>query len=211
MKRFTLAASFLAVLSGVSAQNEIFVPLPYAECNNCLDQAAASCPGDYRDKSVGACMCAGVGSTNTVTCVSVCDGVDELRMGAGEKVVRGWYAYCLLFFPELCAEAQAFTNPEYWEERCGAGSGANTGGDGGSGAGVEAPTGTSGLNPTGVRENSPGVETGTGTRAVGTAAAETGAGTAGGASSRPTSAAGAPVYVPGWGIVFGLGMLGFNM
>ncbi|KAK0622483.1 hypothetical protein B0T14DRAFT_552906 [Immersiella caudata] len=145
---------FALLSSTATALNDIFIPLPYPECNSCLDTAANSCPGNYRDRTYAECICAGTGSKLIVGCVGTCDAVDTMPMGAGNKVVRGYYSYCIMFFPEMCAEAVDFVNPEFWEQTCGqAGGGVGSGGASGSGSDgtpTELPTGGSpGAVPTG--------------------------------------------------------------
>lgn len=137
-------------LTLTTAQNNIFTPLPYPECNACLDTGFNSCPGDYHDRSVGQCVCAGEGSKVVAGCVSTAWHVDTLPMGAGENVVRGYYAYCIIFFPQICGEAVDFTDPEYWQKFCGAGAGAGAGSGGGSsgGSGSGSGSGTGGDAPT---------------------------------------------------------------
>ncbi|KAK4215482.1 hypothetical protein QBC37DRAFT_481401 [Rhypophila decipiens] len=95
------------------------------QCSNCLDETFASCEGDYESPGYARCMCAGVGSTNMVSCVSVCTAVDQDSLGIswGDNVASGWYTYCIMFdeFKSLCGEAQQYVTPELWADpaRCG--------------------------------------------------------------------------------------------
>jgi hypothetical protein len=115
-------------------------------CTACLDEVFASCPGFYQDSSYAECMCAGVGSTKTDTCLSTsCDpGVNSPANAA-----RMWYNYCTQFFPaELCPEAEQFMSPDIFQDQCnaatiaGGGLGSSGGGSSGSGSGSGAGSGS---------------------------------------------------------------------
>ncbi|KAK0647148.1 hypothetical protein B0T16DRAFT_391442 [Cercophora newfieldiana] len=156
MKPLHLTTALTALLGTTTALNDIFIPLPYPECNACLDTAANSCPGNYQQRSYAECICAGEGSKQIVGCVGTCDAVDTQPMGAGNKVVRGYYSYCIMFFPELCTEAVDFVNPDFWQEHCGAGSSATGGSGSGSGTG-SGSAGGSGEEETATGGTTPGL------------------------------------------------------
>ena len=61
------------------------------DCDNCLDQTFASCPGDYMTDAYAMCMCAGDGGTNMVTCSSICGVPDNLGISWAENVASGWW------------------------------------------------------------------------------------------------------------------------
>lgn len=148
----------LLLLPLASALNNVIIPLPYPECNTCVDTAVNSCPGDYETRAYADCLCAGAGGPRIVSCVSTCNAVDTLPMGAGDKVAGGWYSYCIMFFPELCAEAEYYVQPDWWAGKCGPGAnkGAGFGKDGpdpagnsGSGGSTGGSSGTGGSGTSG--------------------------------------------------------------
>ncbi|KAK1830905.1 hypothetical protein QBC39DRAFT_331249 [Podospora conica] len=145
--------SLLLLLPAASALNNIFNPTPYQECNACVDAAANSCPGDYETKAYATCLCAGAGSAGIAGCLSTCDAVDTQPMGAADKVAGNFFSYCIMFFPDLCAEAEYYVRKDWWAEKCGPGAvkGAgfgreSTSGDpsGNSGSGGESGGGSGG-------------------------------------------------------------------
>lgn len=114
------------ILPSALAANLIWGSYPSnPQCNNCLDQTFDSCEGDYTTPEYARCMCAGVGSTNMVSCVSVCSAVDQDSLGISwaDNVASGWYTYCIMFdeFKSLYAEAKSYVSPDLWAEpvRCG--------------------------------------------------------------------------------------------
>lgn len=151
----------LLLLPAASAINNVIIPLPYEECNTCVDAAANSCPGDYRTTAYATCLCAGDGAPRIVNCLSTCNAVDTLPMGAADKVAGGWYSYCIMFFPDLCAEAEFYVRPEWWAQKCGPGAQKGLGfedpaledgdpsGNSGSGGGSGGGSGTSGSGTSG--------------------------------------------------------------
>lgn len=60
----------LLLLPLASALNNVIIPLPYPECNTCVDSAVNSCPGDYETRAYANCLCAGDGGPRIVNCVS---------------------------------------------------------------------------------------------------------------------------------------------
>ncbi|KAK0755143.1 hypothetical protein B0T18DRAFT_425420 [Schizothecium vesticola] len=148
----------LLLLPAASAINNVIIPLPYEECNTCVDAAANSCPGDYRTRAYATCLCAGDGAPRIVNCLSTCNAVDTLPMGAADKVAGGWYSYCIMFFPDLCTDAEYYVRPEWWAEKCGPGakkglgfedSAVEDGDPSGSGGGSGGGSGTSGSGTSG--------------------------------------------------------------
>lgn len=83
--------SALVFAVGAAATNNIWLgSSQYPQCTACLDKTFLSCPGDYHELSYAQCMCGGDGGVNLVTCVSVCDSVDQMGVGLGRQQVSAW-------------------------------------------------------------------------------------------------------------------------
>lgn len=162
--------SLLLLLPLASALNNVIIPLPYPECNTCVDSAVNSCPGDYETRAYANCLCAGDGGPRIVNCVSTCNAVDTLPMAAGDKVAGGWYSYCIMFFPELCAEAELYVQPDWFAEKCGPGAnkGVGFGKDGDPAGNTGSGGSTGGSSGTGGSGNSSGSGGSTGSGASST-------------------------------------------
>ncbi|KAH7370692.1 hypothetical protein BKA65DRAFT_489051 [Rhexocercosporidium sp. MPI-PUGE-AT-0058] len=116
--KFLLATAFLC--STAYAQiNMIWLQTAYPECNSCLDQDFASCPGDYQSVGYATCMCKGDGGPNTVTCAGICDRADTVGTNVASHVASSYYRYCIMFFREFCTDAKEYLDQETFDERCG--------------------------------------------------------------------------------------------
>lgn len=120
MAYMKLLLAFSLFCSTAYSIDMIWINTGYPECDQCLDQTFASCPGSYLDASYAQCMCKGDGGVNLDTCVSVCDSVDSLGTDLGSQQVSGWYGYCTIFFQDMCSAAQPFMYEDSWEKNCGA-------------------------------------------------------------------------------------------
>jgi hypothetical protein len=59
-------------------------------------------------------MCAGDGGTNFISCMSSCDA--ELNEPANASAA--FYRYCVMFFKELCVEAEEHLDSETYNKEC---------------------------------------------------------------------------------------------
>ncbi|KAG4441143.1 hypothetical protein IFR05_003364 [Cadophora sp. M221] len=97
----------------------IWLQTAYPECNSCLNQDFASCPGDYQSVGYANCMCKGDGGPNTVTCAGICDRADTVGTNVASHVASSYYRYCIMFFREFCTDAKEYLDQETFDERCG--------------------------------------------------------------------------------------------
>lgn len=119
MVKMRLLLIFALLRSAACQLGLIFGSTQYPDCNSCLDQTGASCPGNYEDVSYAECMCKGDGAVKVNTCVSVCNSVDTNGYIAS-NIANQFYGYCVEFFSDMCSDAQGTLQADIYEEYCGA-------------------------------------------------------------------------------------------
>ncbi|KLU86888.1 hypothetical protein MAPG_05895 [Magnaporthiopsis poae ATCC 64411] len=216
----SLGLALACLSTAATAANSIWAAFT-GSCQQCLDQAFVSCPGDYKTVSYAKCMCAGAGGANVNTCLGYCNaGFNEPT-----NVVNSYYMYCAIFFAkDVCPAAAKVFDQQTMDRLCspeavaksgsvsdadGSGSGSGAGSGSGSGTGQSAGSGTGASSGSGSGASVPGVAADSTGNAGG--AKPTGIGANAGATSTSKALAATALPLPGLGVMAGLGVALVNM
>ncbi|TQV90939.1 hypothetical protein IF1G_10460 [Cordyceps javanica] len=114
-----LTSSFLfGHFLAAEAVNPIFGAFATPSCEACLDDAFASCPGDYKTRTYAECMCAGIGGEGGYKMVSCVAGSCDFNINENKNAAISHATYCVGFFKEFCTKSENNLPQSVYEREC---------------------------------------------------------------------------------------------